>query len=121
ADVKGSRVAILATDGVEQDELIEPKKFLEQLGAETTVIAAKNGEIGSMRHHERGDRIPVDRALGTAQAREYDAILLPGGAMNADTLRMREEARRVVRQADRDGKPMATVCPAPWLCVSPAL
>src|SRR5215475_10460128 len=121
SDLKGIRVAILATDGVEQDELIEPKKFLEQLGAETTVIAPKNGEIESMRHHERGDMIPVDRALGAAYARDYDAILLPGGAMNADTLRMSEEARRFVREADRDGKPMATICHAPWLLVSAGL
>jgi protease I len=85
------------------------------------VISPKNGKIEAMRHHEKGDAIPVDRPLGAAYAREYDAVLLPGGAMNADALRMSEEARRFVREADRDGKPMAIICHAPWLLVSAGL
>ena len=117
SDLKGIRVAILATDGVEQSELTEPRKFLKQLGAETTLISPKSGEIQAMQHHEKGDMIPVDRPLGGANAADYDAVLLPGGAMNADALRMSEEARRFVREADRAEKPLAVICHAPWTLV----
>jgi protease I len=107
SDRKGIRVAILATDGVEQAELTEPRKFLKQLGAETTLISPNSGEIQALQHHEKGDMIPVDHPLGGANAADYDAVLLPGGAMNADALRMSEEARRFVREADRAEKPLA--------------
>jgi protease I len=121
SDLKGIRVAILATDGVEQDELTEPRKFLTQLGAETTLLSPKNGQIQAMQHQEKGDTIPVDRPLAGAESREYDAVLIPGGAMNADALRMSEEARRFVREADRAGKPMAVICHASWLLASAGL
>jgi protease I len=121
SDLKGIRVAILATDGVEQDELTEPRKFLEQLGAQTTLLSPQNGQVQAMQHREKGDTIPVDRALAGAESRDYDAVLLPGGAMNADALRMSEEARRFVREADRAGKPMAVICHAAWLLVSAGL
>jgi protease I len=121
SDLKGIRVAILATDGVEQDELTEPRKFLQQLGAETELLSPKNGKIQAMQHHEKGETIEVDRPLNGAESREYDAVLLPGGALNADTLRMSEEARRFVREADREGKPIAVICHAPWLLASAGL
>ncbi len=121
SDLKGIRVAILATDGVEEAELTEPRKFLDQLGAETTLVSPKSGEIQAMQHHEKGEMIRVDRPLGGANADEYDAILLPGGAMNADALRMSEEARRFVREADRAEKPIAVICHAPWLLASAGL
>jgi len=121
SDLKGIRVAILAADGVEESELTEPRKFLDQLGAETTLISPKNGEIQAMQHHEKGEMIRVDRPLAGANAGDYDAVLLPGGAMNADTLRMSEEARRFVREADRAEKPIAVICHAPWLLASAGL
>ena len=121
SDLKGIRVAILAADGVEESELTEPRKFLDQLGANTTLLSPKNGEIQAMRHHEKSEMIRVDRPLAGANAADYDAVLLPGGAMSADTLRMSEEARRFVRDADRDGKPLAVICHAPWLLASAGL
>jgi deglycase len=121
SDLKGIRVAILAADGVEESELTEPRKFLDQLGAETTLISPKSGEIQAMQHQEKGEMIRVDRPLGGANAGDYDAVLLPGGAMNADTLRMSEEARRFVREADRAEKPIAVICHAPWLLASAGL
>lgn len=121
SDLKGIRVAILAADGVEESELTEPRKFLDQLGAVTTLISLKSGEIQAMQHHEKGEMIRVDRPLGGTNADDYDAVLLPGGAMNADTLRMSEEARRFVREADRAEKPIAVICHAPWLLASAGL
>lgn len=121
SDLKGIRIAILATDGVEQDELVEPRKFLGQLGADTTLLSPKSGGIQAMQHHEKGDTIPVDRDLAGAESQEFDAVLLPGGAMNADTLRMNEEARRFVREADRAGQPIAVICHALWLLISAGL
>ena len=86
--LKGIRVAVLATGGVEQSELTEPRKFLDQWEAKTTLISPKSGEIQAMQHHEKGDMIPVNRPLGGANAVDYDTVVLSGGAMNADTLRM---------------------------------
>jgi len=114
-------MAILATDGVEQDELVGPRKFLRQRGAEATLLSPKGHGIQAMQHHEKGDTIPFDRTLAEAESREFGAVLLPGGAMNADTLRMNEEARRFVREADRAGKPIAVICHAPWLLISAGL
>ena len=121
SDLKEIRVAILATDGVEQAELTEPRTFLDQLGARTTLLSPKTGEIQAMQHDEKGARIPVDRPLNGADASGYDAVLLPGGAINADHLRMNEEARRFVRDADRAGKPIAVICHGPWLLASAGL
>ena len=91
--LKGLRVAILATDGFEQVELVEPRKALQEAGGKTTVIAPKSGKIQGMKHHEKADQVEVDRTLDKAKAADFDAMLLPGGALNADALRV-EKARR---------------------------
>jgi protease I len=121
SDLKGIRVAILATDGVEQSELTEPRKFLDQLGAETVLLSPKAGQIQAMQHDEKSDKIKVDRVLEGADPNEFDAVLLPGGALNADHLRVNKDAHRFVQQIDRAQKPIAVICHAPWLLISAGL
>jgi protease I len=116
-DLKGRRVAILATDGVEQVELIEPRKALDAAGAITHVIAPKEGTIQGVNHDEKGERIPVDRTLSSARASEYDALLLPGGVANPDTLRTDRNAVQFVREFMLAEKPVAAICHGPWLLV----
>ena len=117
-DLQGMRVAILATDGVEQAELIEPRKALDEAGARTTVIAPKTGNIKAMKHDQVVGEIPVDMGLEDANPEEFDAVLLPGGALNADALRMENAAQEFVRYMDDSAKPIAVICHAPWLLIS---
>jgi protease I len=117
----GCRVAIIATDLFEEAELIEPRKALDQAGARTTVIAPKAGEIQAVRHDTKTQKVKVDMTLDEANPGEFDAVLLPGGAMNADALRMEKKAQQFVQQFDREGKPIAVICHGPWLLVSAGL
>jgi protease I len=115
--VQGKRVAILATDGVEQSELQEPRKALDESGAKTTLISPKGGTIRAWQHDHWGDEIPVDLALDSARADDFDALMLPGGVMNPDRLRMDERAVRFTRSFFEAGKPVAAICHGPWLLV----
>jgi len=115
--LKGRSVAILATDGVEQVELVEPRKALDAAGAVTHLIAPKEGEIQGMNHDEKADRLRVDRVLSQVRASEYDALLLPGGVANPDTLRMDPDAVQFVREFMLSEKPVAAICHGPWLLV----
>jgi protease I len=117
-ELEGMRIAILATDGVEQAELIEPRQALEAAGAQTTLIGPKPGEIQAMKHDERADKFAVDATLDTADPTQFDAVLLPGGAMNADALRVERAAQEFVRNIDTAGKPIAVICHGPWLLIS---
>ena len=117
----GCRVAIIATDLFEEAELIEPRKALDQAGAKTTVIAPHSGEIQAVQHDKKTQKVHVDQTLEVAQSADYDAVLLPGGAMNADALRMEKKAQQFVRDFDREGKPIAVICHGPWLLVSAGL
>lgn len=119
--IQGMRVAIMATHGVEDAELREPKKALEDAGAKTTLFAPKEGAIQSFKHHDKAGRFEVDRTLASANAADFDAVLLPGGALNADTLRVQPRAQEFVREMDGQGKPIAAICHAPWLLVSAGL
>jgi protease I len=116
--LQGMRVAILAADGVEDAELREPRKALDEAGAETTLFAPKEGTIQSFKHHDKADKFKVDNTLANADASHFDAVLLPGGALNADTLRVQPRAQEFVREMDRQGKPIAVICHAPWLLIS---
>lgn len=116
--LEGMRVAILATDGVEDAELREPRKALEEAGAKTTLFAPKEGSVQSFKHHDKADTFKVDMSLSQADPSHFDALLLPGGALNADTLRVQPRAQEFVREMDRQGKPIAVICHAPWLLVS---
>jgi protease I len=96
--LENCRVAIIPTDGVEEVELVEPRKALEQAGASTEVIAPSSGEIQGFQHHDKSSRIKVDRTLDQVSADEYDAVLLPGGAFNADEIRVDERLKRFLKR-----------------------
>ena len=115
AKLNGKRVAILATDGVEQVELTEPRKALDEAGARTTLISPKRDKIKGWQHDHWGDELKVDLPLDEARAEDYDALLLPGGVMNPDRLRMDRKAVEFVRSIFNAGKPVAAICHGPWL------
>ncbi len=115
--LNGKRIAILATDGVEQVELTEPRKALDTAGAKTELVSPAKGKLQAWRHMEKGDQIPVDVELDAADAKNYDALLLPGGVANPDQLRMMPKAVRFVRSFFDEGKPVAAICHAPWMLV----
>jgi deglycase len=118
SDLQHLKVAIIAMDGFEESELIEPKKALEQAGAKVDVISAQAGEIQGFKHHDKAGKVQVDRTLDQATANDYDALMLPGGAFNADDARANPKVRQFIREMDRAGKPMAVICHAPWELIS---
>ncbi len=120
-DLTGLRVAVLAADGFEQVELTSPVEALEAHGAEVEIVSVHRGRIRGMNHMYPGKKVSVDRTLKTADAEDYDAVLLPGGFVNPDTLRQDERALDFIRAADRAGKPIAMICHAPWLLISAGL
>jgi protease I len=115
--LKGKRVAILATDGFEQSELLEPRRALDAAGASTVVIAPKAGMIAGWRHGAWGQSVPVDLTLDKAQADDYDALMLPGGVMNPDRLRSDKSAVAFVRAFFDSEKPVAAICHAPIMLI----
>ncbi len=115
--LSGKRVAILATDGVEQVELLEPKKALEEAGAKADVISTKDGKIKGWNHTDWGKEIAVDVSLKSADPDKYDALLLPGGVMNPDHLRTDPSAVRFVKTFFEAGKPVGAICHGPWMLV----
>lgn len=119
--LSGLRVAAITTDGVEQVELLEPRKALEQAGAQVLVVAPKAGKVQGFKHHDKADQIPVDLTLDQADPADFDAVLLPGGVINADALRNEKKAQEIVRQIDRRGNPIAVICHGGWLLVSAGL
>lgn len=112
-----TKVMILATDGFEQSELMKPKEALEKAGIETTVVSLKSGEIKGWDQKDWGDSVKVDMTVADATADDFDALLLPGGQMNPDILRMDEGAIELIKDFDSAGKPIAAICHAPWLLV----
>jgi protease I len=117
ADLSGRRIAVLATDGVEQIELTEPVQVLKQAGAEVVVVAPHGGEIQGMNHDEKGSKIAVDQTLDNAQPERFDALVLPGGLANPDKLRMIPEAVSFVRHFVQADKPIAAICHGPWMLI----
>ena len=115
--LNGKRVAILATDGVEQVELTEPRKALDDAGATTQLVSPKRGKIKAWQHDHWGDEFKVDLALDDAKADDFDALMLPGGVMNPDKLRLEPNAVAFVHAFFRAGKPVAAICHAPWLLI----
>ena len=109
------RVMILATDGFEQSELTRPKERLEQVGIETSVVSLKSGEIRGWQHTDWGSSVPVGLTVDEADVGDFDALMLPGGQMNPDKLRMDDRAVELVREFDREGKTIAAICHGPWL------
>ena len=117
ASVKGRRIAVLATDGVEQVELVEPVKALREAGAVVRVVSPKAGTIQAFNHDKPGERLPVDLALKDAKPEEFDALLLPGGVANPDKLRIVPEAVRFVQSFVAANKPIAAICHGPWTLI----
>ena len=115
--LKGKRVAILATDGFEQAELTEPRSALDRLGAATHVIAPRSGKIRGWQSRKWGDEVKVDVALGEANADDYDALMLPGGVLNPDALRMDKAAVAFVRSFFDSEKPVAAICHGPIMLI----
>ena len=113
----GKKVAILLTDGFEQIELTEPRKALQDAGATTHLIAPKGGEVKGWNETNWGDKFPVDVVLADADPDQYDALLLPGGVMNPDTLRTEPKAVEFVRSFFEAHKPVAAICHAPIMLI----
>jgi protease I len=117
ASLQGKRVAVLATDGFEQVELLEPRKALEAAGAKVEVVSPKAGEIQGFNHFEKGQAVPVDKPLNQANPRDYDALMIPGGAHNPDQMRILPEVHQFVRAFFEAGKPVGAICHAPWVLI----
>jgi protease I len=115
--LNGKKVAILATDGFEQAELLEPRHALQQAGATTQVVSPKGGKIKGWEEKNWGQEVTVDVPLDSARPDDYDALLLPGGVMNPDKLRMDEKAMAFVKAMVDAGKPVAAICHGPWSLV----
>lgn len=117
SQLKGRKVAFLATDGVEQVELTAPWNALKQAGAEVILVSDKVGEIQSLNHDEKGEKFGVNVEVSNVSARDFDALVLPGGVANPDKLRTNEKAVNFVRQFMELDKPVAAICHGPWLLV----
>jgi len=115
--LQGKKVAIIAADMVERVELIEPRKALEEAGAETHLISIKPGQIKTFNHFDPADTQKVDKAVEEVEAAEYDALMIPGGVGNPDQLRGDENIVSFVQKFVRAGKPVAAICHAPWVLV----
>jgi protease I len=113
----GIKVAILAADGFEQSELFEPKKALEEVGATTHVVSLESGEIKGWNEKDWGESIGVDAVVKDSSADDYDALVLPGGVMNPDKLRMDKTAVAFVKAFFDAGKPIGAICHAPWTLI----
>jgi protease I len=117
ADLNGKRIAFLATDMVEQVELTEPWKAVEQAGGTPELVSLEEGEIQGFNHYDKADKFPVDRSVDEASPDDYDALVLPGGVGNPDTLRMHDDAVQFARAFMDAGKPVAVICHGPWTLV----
>jgi protease I len=115
--LKGKRVAALVANGFEQVELLEPKKALEAAGAKVDVVSPQQGRVRGWNHTEWGQEVAVDKELQQARPDDYDALLLPGGVMNPDHLRMNRRAVEFAREFFDAGKPIAVICHGPWTLV----
>ncbi len=116
-NLHGKRVAILVDNGFEEAEMTEPRKALQQAGAQTDLISPQANQVKGWNHTQWGNEFTVDIPLERANPQQYDAILLPGGALNADKLRMNPKAVEFVRSFFEAGKPAAVICHAPWMLV----
>jgi protease I len=115
--LNGQKIAILVTDGFEQVELVEPRKALDDAGAETRIVSPKTGQVRGWNFTDWGAEFPVDVALDQAKPQDFDALLLPGGVMNPDTLRMDAKAVAFAKAFFDAGKPAAAICHGPWTII----
>lgn len=116
--LQGKRIAIIATDGVEQVELVKPREAVEQAGARTDLLSLETGEIQAMNGDiEPADKFKVDKPIADASADDYDGLILPGGTVNADRLRMDDDVLSFVKAFAGSGKPIGVICHGPWTLV----
>ena len=116
--ITGTRVAFLAGRGVEQAELTEPWKAVEQAGGRPVLVSPEEGTVTAMKGDwEHGDSFPVDVPLATADADDFDALVLPGGTLNADRMRLKKEGVALVKSFEEAGKPIAAICHGPWILI----
>ncbi len=111
------KVAILVTDGFEQVELTKPREALDEAGADSKIVSLKPGKIQGMHHADKGDKFDVDLTLDEARPEEFDALMIPGGLINPDALRLNDDALEFTRQFFREGKPVAAMCHGPWVLI----
>jgi protease I len=116
-DLRGKRIAFLLTNGFEQVEMTQPRMALQEAGAKTQIVAPAKGDIQGMNHNDEGDKFKVDITLDKANPGDFDALVLPGGVLNADELRTYPDAVSFVRAFFDQGKPVAAICHAPWMLV----
>ncbi|MCW3147512.1 type 1 glutamine amidotransferase [Stutzerimonas stutzeri] len=116
--LRGKHVAALVTDGFEQVELTQPQQALEHAGARVDIVSAKPGKVRGWNHTTPADAFTVNHTFDSIRMDDYDAVLLPGGVVNADTIRTDEMAQELVRDAARDNKPIAVICHGGWLLIS---
>jgi protease I len=116
-ELDGKRIAFVATDMVEQVELTEPWKAVEQAGGTPELLSIKEGEIQGFNHFDKADIFPVDRQVADASADDYDGLVLPGGVGNPDQLRVDEGVQRFVRSFFEQGKPVGVICHGPWTLI----
>ena len=117
-DLNGKTIAILvANEGIEQVELVEPRKALEGAGATVHLIAPEDGEVQAFNHLDKADTFPVDKTVSDADHGDYDGLMLPGGVANPDNLRMHEDAVAFVAGFVNAGTPIAAICHAPWTLI----
>ena len=114
SNLKGKKIAILATDGFEQSELMQPRQALEEAGAHTEIVSPNSGKIRGWDHKDWGESVKVDKTLDDVNADEYDGLVLPGGVINPDHLRMDPKAVNFVKQFVSSGKTVGAICHGPW-------
>lgn len=117
-DLEDRNIAILATDGFEQSELAEPLEALKKAGANVHIVSLKDGTIKGWKHTQWGDSFKVDRTLDEANPEEYQALMLPGGVMNPDKLRLHDNAIDFIKQFVKNDKPIAAICHGPWTLIN---
>ena len=115
--LSGKKVAILVADGFEQVEMTKPREALDQAGAETKIVSPSGKQIQGMNHADKGDKFDVDVPLDQARPEEFDALMIPGGLMNPDTLRSTPAALEFTKHFFREGKPVAAICHGPWVLI----
>jgi protease I len=113
----GKRIAILATDGVEQSELLDPRKIFDAQGAKTVLVSLKSGKIQGYKHREKGESVQVDLTIDAAHAEDFDALVLPGGVANPDALRTNPKVVAFVKAFVSEQKPVAAICHGPWTLI----
>jgi len=115
--LSGKKVAVLVADGFEQVEMTEPRDALNKAGADTKIVSVKSGQIQGMHHADKGEKFDVDLTLDDADPADFDALLIPGGLMNPDTLRSTPKALEFTRHFFEEGKPVAAICHGPWVLI----